>query len=240
MPAPETIAGKCAGHDGASVFWMQYGVLTGRGADSRRRMHGVVYSCRPGRRSPGGWVRLAMERDSSLSDFVNTRLGADGVFCADGAVMEVISRIATKTAAGLLFHEFGRIVPLAHISLVAVEHSKNFHPAALAEINRRDGALWAEVTPSGRELERQVLAWYGREPPHMPKWRNYVPGFFEYMFLRRSNNMLLTAMKLHDALTVLFECPWPSRAGPRRKGRPPRGSQVGRESGGAVESRSGT
>jgi hypothetical protein len=169
-----------------------------------------------------------MERDPSLSDFVSARLGADGVFRTDAAVMQVISRIATKTAAGLLFHEFGRVVPLADISLVAVDHFKNLRPSALAELHRRDDALWAEVTPSGRELERQVFAWDGQEPPHMPKWRIYVPEFFEYMFLRRSNNMLLTALKLHDALTVLLECPWPSRAGPRRKGRPPRGPRAGR------------
>jgi hypothetical protein len=180
----------------------------------------------------GGWVRLAMERDSSLSDFVSTRLGADGVFRADAVIIEVILRIMTKTAVGLLFHEFGRIVPLAHISLVAVEHFKNVHPSALAELHRRDDATWAEVTPTGRELERQVLACYGHEPPHMPKWRKYVPECFEYMFLRRSNDMLLTAMKLHDALTVLLECPWPSRAGPRRHGRPPKAAG-GRESGNA-------
>jgi hypothetical protein len=172
--------------------------------------------------APGGWVSLAMERDSSLSDFISARMGADGVFRPDGAVIEVISRVVTKTAAGLLFHEFGRIVPLDHISLLAIEHSKNVHPCALAELHRRDDSLWAEVTPSGRELERQVVACYGHEPPHMPKWRKYLPEFFEYMFLRRSNNTLLTVMKLHDALTVLLECPWPSSAGPRRKGRPPR------------------
>lgn len=172
--------------------------------------------------APGGWVRVAMEKDSSLNSFVGARLGADGVFRADAPVMEVISRIATKTAVGLLFHEFGRIVPLTSISLVAVEHAKNVDPSALAELHRRNDSLWAEVTPSGRELERQVLAWSGQAPPHMPKWRKYVPAFFEYMFLRRSNGTLLTVMKLHDALTVLLECPWPSRAGPRRKGRPPR------------------
>jgi len=153
--------------------------------------------------APGGWVHLALGRDSSLSDFVCTRLGADGVFRADTAVMEVISRIATKTAAGLLFYEYGRIVSLVDISIVEVEHCKNVHPPALAELHRRDDALWAAVTPSGRELERQVLDWDGQEPPHMPKWRIYVPEFFEYMFLRRSNNMLLTAMKLKRQSTLI-------------------------------------
>jgi hypothetical protein len=172
--------------------------------------------------APGGWVRLAMEKDASLSDFVGTRLSAGRVFRADEAVMDVISRIATKTTVGLLFYEFGRIVPLTSISLVAVDHSKNVDPSALAELHRRNDGLWAELTPSCRELERQVLAWYGQDPPHMPKWRKYVPEFFEYMFLCRSNGMLLTVIKLHDALTVLLECPWPSSAGPLRNGRPPR------------------
>jgi len=56
----------------------------------------------------------------------------------------------------------------------------------------------------------------------MPKWRIYVPDYFEYMFIRRSNNTLLTAMKLHNALTVIAECPWPNTAGPRRWGNHPR------------------
>jgi hypothetical protein len=173
--------------------------------------------------APGGWVHLAMQRDSTLRDFVNTRLGADGVFHPDNKVREAIARVMKKTAAGLLFHEFGRIVPLSTIALIAIEHAKNVHPSALAEIHRREGAGWAEVTPSGRELERQVAALLGNEaPPHMPKWREYISGFFEFMFLRRSKGTMLTAMKIHDALTVLVESPWPARAGPRRKGRPPR------------------
>jgi hypothetical protein len=138
------------------------------------------------------------------------------------AVIHAVTRVMVKTAAGLLFYEFGRIAPLRDIALVAVEHARNVHPSALAESFRRADAGWAEVTSSGRELKRQALALYGYEPPHMPNRSEYVPEFFEYMFLRRSSSQLLTAIKLHDALTVLLECPWPSRAGPRRKGRPPK------------------
>jgi hypothetical protein len=104
--------------------------------------------------------------------------------------------------------------------MLGIEHSKNLHPLAFAEQNRRDDSLWAEVTPSGRELERQVLAVFGHEPPNMPDWKVYVPEFFEYLFVRRSNNKLLTVVKLHEALTVLMECPWPADAGPLRKGKP--------------------
>jgi hypothetical protein len=174
----------------------------------------------------GGWVHSKMQKDSALRDFVGKRLGADGVFHPDAAVFEAISRVMTKTATGLLFYEYGHIVPLCDMAFIGIEHARNVPPSAFAEIHRRDDAAWAEVTPSGRELGRQVVALFGNEqPPHMPKWREYVPEFFEYMVLRRSNGLLLTAMKLHDALTVLLECPWPSRAGPRRKGRPPRGDK---------------
>jgi hypothetical protein len=169
----------------------------------------------------GGWIHLAMQRDPALGDFIGKRLAPDGVFRPDSAVIDPISRVLAKTTAGLLFHEFGRVVSMRDLVLLAVEHTRNVHPSTLAETYRRDDSTWGEVTPSGRELERQVIGVYGQEPPHMPKWRVYVPDFFEYMFLRRTNGMLLTAIKLHDALTVLMECPWPSRAGPRRKGRPP-------------------
>jgi hypothetical protein len=172
--------------------------------------------------APGGWVHAATQRDASLREFINSRLGQDGMFRADGIVKETIARVMSKTAAGLLFYEFGRIVPLAEIRVLDMDHAQNVNPLALAERYRRDDSMWAEVTPSGRELERQVIALSGGEPPHMPEWRAYVPGFFDYMFLRRSNNRLLTAMKLHDSLTVVVECPWPSGAGPRRGGQPPR------------------
>ena len=170
--------------------------------------------------APGGWVHSAMQRDSGLRNFVQARLGADGIFRPDDAVFQAISRIATKTAAGLMFHEFGRPVPMSEIVLVAIEHVKNIHPSATAELYRQVDARWAEVTASGRELQRQAIATRGDEPPNMPKWCQYMPGFFEYLFVRRSNDKLLTAMKLHEALTVLMECPWPFRAGPRRRGRP--------------------
>jgi len=171
--------------------------------------------------APGGWIHSAMERDASLRDFISSRLGADGIFRPDQAVLDAISRTMTKTTAGLLFHEFGRVVPMDNIQIVSVQHTKNVHPSAFVEQHRRDDSCWAEVTPSGRELERQVLAEYGHEPPNMPNWRVYVPEFFEYMFIRRSNHKMLTALKIHDALTVLLECPWPAKAGPRRGGKPP-------------------
>ncbi len=172
--------------------------------------------------APGGWLHSAMERDASLREFISSRLGADGILRPDQSVIDTIARIVTKTAVGLLFHEFGRLVPMRDIHVLTIEHTKNMNPSALAELHRRDDGFWAEVTPSGRELERQVLAVYGYEPPNMPDWRAYAPGYFEYMFLRRSNARLLTMLKIHDALTVIVECPWPTRAGPRRGGKPPR------------------
>jgi hypothetical protein len=172
--------------------------------------------------STGGWVHAALQADRALNDFIASRVGIDGVFRPDAMVLQMITRIMAKTTTGLLFHEFGRIVPTSKIEIVAVEHTENTHPLALIECHRRDHEGWADVTPSGRELERQALAICGAVPNNMPKWRVYVPDYFEYMFVRRSNNTLLTAMKLHNALTVLAECPWPNRAGPRRNGRPPK------------------
>ncbi|MBL9085435.1 MAG: hypothetical protein JNK76_26760 [Planctomycetales bacterium] len=157
-----------------------------------------------------------------MNEFITSRLDNNGIFHPDTEVMRVFRRIMEKTITGLLFHEFGRLVSTSEVDVIAIEHAENTHPLALVESHRRDDSGWAEVTPSGRELERQVLAVYGQAPRNMPKWRTYVPDYFEYMFIRRSNNMLLTAMKLHNALTVIAECPWPNRAGPRRKGKPPR------------------
>lgn len=158
----------------------------------------------------GGWVASAMRRDAALGEFISSRLGDDGIFYPDEAVASALARIMAKTATGLLFYEFGRLMPPAKVSVVAIEHAHAIHPLALVEQHRRDDGFTAEVTPSGRELERQVVALYGLPPPNMPKWRTYVPGYFEYLFIRRSNNTLLTALNLHDALTVLLECPWPN------------------------------
>lgn len=141
--------------------------------------------------APGGWVHAAMGRDEGLRHFVGTRLGADGIFRPDQAVLATISRIMTKTVVGLLFHEFGRVVPMDEIRVMAIEHTRNTSPSALTELYRRDDGGWAEVTPSGRELERQVLAVYGHEPSYMPDWRVYVPGYFECMFIREPTESFL-------------------------------------------------
>lgn len=171
---------------------------------------------------PGGWVASAMQRDASLDSFIKSRLGDDGIFRPDAAVASAITRVMEKTVTGLLFHEFGRVIAPEQCTMLAIDHVANIDALALIEQYRRDDGGYAEVTASGRELERQALAMYGLRPSNMPKWRVYVPGFFEYMFIRRSNSKLLTGVNLHDALTVIVECPWPSRAGPRRKGKPPK------------------
>lgn len=170
----------------------------------------------------GGWVNAAIERDRSLRDFIEKRLGPDGIFRVDSTVFDIFSRIMIKTGVGLLFYEFGRPVARDKLRVIGIEHSANVQADAFVECHRRVEADWAEVTPSCRELERQVMAVYGLAPRHMPKWKVYVPGFFEYMFIRRTNAKLLCAMKLHDTLTVVTECPWPSMRGPKRAGKPRR------------------
>lgn len=172
---------------------------------------------------PGGWMHRDIQRDASLKRLLYERLGPDGFFHMDEVVLQIFRRVMSKTASGLLFHEFGRTVPVNQIKLLGIDHARNIEPSAFVEINRHEGLEYAEVTPSGRELERQVVALFGAgPPPHMPNWKVYVPEFFEYMFIRRTVGTLLTALKLHDALTVVLECPWPSRAGPRRGGHPSR------------------
>src|SRR5262249_53732945 len=145
----------------------------------------------------------------SLRYFISSRLGNDGAFRPDQAVIATFARVMTKTAVGLFFHEFGRLVSIDEIRFLVAEHAKNVSPTAFAELHRRDDGLWEEVTPSGHQLERQVLAVFGVDPPNLPAWREYVPGYFEYMFIRRSNAKLLTVLKIHNSLTVLLECPWP-------------------------------
>ena len=168
----------------------------------------------------GGWLDSAKKKDISLARFLDERLGADGIFKVDERVIQCLSRVLTKTAVGLIFFEFGLIVPKENICLVGLEHAKNILPDAFVEQFRRSDNAWAEVTPSGRELERQVMALAGLRPPHTSPWKTYIAGFFEYKLIRRSNQTLLCAMLLHDSVTALFESPWPSQAGPRRRGKP--------------------
>lgn len=168
----------------------------------------------------GGWVHAALEKDKALKGFINSRLRNDGVFMPDQEAIDVLVRVAKKTATGLLFYEFGKIIRPENLEVIAVEHAKNVLPSVLVELHRRDGKGYAEVTSTGRELERQVMALCGFEPRHMPPWNVHIKEFFEYIFIKRSNNRLLCAMKFHDALTVLLESPWPSEAGPRRVGKP--------------------
>jgi hypothetical protein len=170
--------------------------------------------------APGGWIYSALQQDNALRAFINDRLGSDGIFRVEGDVVCVLTRVMQKTAAGLLFYEFGKLIRPSDCTILTAEHSKNIEATALVESYRRDDSGWPEVTPSGRELERHVMAAYGLPPRHMPKWRIYVPEFFEYMFIRRSNRKLLCAIKLHDALTILLQCAWASAAGPRRRSRP--------------------
>lgn len=170
--------------------------------------------------SKGGWVYSAGIQDVTLRRFIDERIGTDGLFRMDNAVLTVFQRVLTKTAVGLLFYEFGRVIRRDRLKLIGLEHAHNVQPNAYVELHRREDTGWAEVTPSGRELERQVMAVCGITPRFMPAWKLYVQGFFEYMFIRRANAKLLCALKLHDALIGVIECPWPSMQGPRRVGKP--------------------
>jgi hypothetical protein len=73
----------------------------------------------------GGSVFSALQRDAALRTFIHSRLGNDGIFHPDAEVLATISRVMRKTVVGLLFHEFGRVVPIRDVELVAIEHNKN-------------------------------------------------------------------------------------------------------------------
>lgn len=173
---------------------------------------------------PGGWLHRAKESDAALAQFIGSRVNKDGFFQVDHEVKDTLATVMAKTAVGLLFHEFGRIVTLESITLAGLEHARNILPEAFLEMHRQEGHGFAEVTPSGRELERQIQALLGLRPRHSAIWKIYVPGYFEYAFIRCSDQTMLCGMKVHDALTGVVRCPWPSRAGPRRRGAPPRGT----------------
>jgi hypothetical protein len=109
-----------------------------------------------------------MQRDESLRQFVSSRQGADGMFRLDQEVTSTIERIAKKTAFGLLFQEYGRLVPFSDLQVIAMQHANNVHPNALTEQHRyaafhgfRVGGLrraalhpWLQpVAPLGRRAE---------------------------------------------------------------------------------------
>ncbi len=166
-----------------------------------------------------GWLFQKKRRDKKLRDFIDSRLTEDGIFLLDQNAFDVIARIATKTTVGLLLYEFGRVVSMADVCVVGLEHTKNYDPTAFAEIHRRDDGLCPEITSSGRELERQVQAMFGIPSKNTAKWKIFIPDYFEYLFMERSNGKLLTGLNFHNAITILLECPWPSMAGPNRKKR---------------------
>lgn len=168
----------------------------------------------------GGWLHAAMQRDRRLRDFIDNRLQRDGMFGVDNTAADVFSRVLIKTAVGLLFYEFGQVIAREELKIIGLEHTHNVQPDAFVELHRRVEPGWAEVTPSCRELERQVMALCGIRPRNMPRWKIHVAGFFEYMLIRRTNAKLLCAIKIHDAITVVVESRWPFRAGPLRKGKP--------------------
>ncbi len=116
----------------------------------------------------GGWVYLAMNADQTLGDFIRRRMGRDGSFCPDDAVTHSMSRIMTKTATGLLFHEFGRVVPPGRINMIAVEHAKTINSLALVEQYRRDDWGWAEVTPSGANSKGRFALFTDKSHPTCP------------------------------------------------------------------------
>jgi hypothetical protein len=104
--------------------------------------------------APGGWMDQDIQRDASLRRLLNERLGPDGFFQIDELIVQIFTRVMSKTALGLLFHEYGRPIPLNQIKLLGIEHAHNIEPSAFVEINRHEGLEYAEVSPSGRELER--------------------------------------------------------------------------------------
>lgn len=162
-----------------------------------------------------GWLAKTKARDSRIRQFIDSRMTSDGYFQPDDLTIRAISKVAVKTAVGLLFYEYGRVVQRQDVAVLGIDHAKRIDPNAFIE-NFRIPSGWAEVTPSGKQLERQVQAAFGISPKGATPWREFLPEFFEYKFISGLNSKLLIGLKFHDAILVVLESPRPSSAGPNR------------------------
>ncbi len=190
-------------------------------------------------RRPGGRVERTMARDARLRSIIESARRADGNYELAGELLASFDRVMRKTAQGLFFGLYERLVPKDQVEVRLVSDQRFLTPERVIDQMRppqfrditdeplpaitpcswpvREPVFFVTVQPATGGNPVQRLFRLARETP--VDWIEFQPGVFRFAFVMSDDHQAVCVLDLWKTLVVAVAAPWPDRRGPMRRGR---------------------
>jgi hypothetical protein len=183
-------------------------------------------------------VARSLARDKRLRSTIDSARRPDGNYELSGPILDSVERVMRKTAQGLFFGLYDRLLSARDIQLQFVSDQRFITPEQLVD-EIRPGSL--------RDITDQPLpaitpsCWMVREPVFFVKFGNPNLGFVErifrlvretpidwvdfqrgvvrFAFIKSDARTAVCVLDLWKTLVVSLKAPWPARRGPLRRGK---------------------
>lgn len=188
---------------------------------------------------PNGRLSRALARDKRLQGVLARSRQPDGNYGLTDEIMRAFQRVFCKTAQGLFFGLYERLVPKDQLHLIRVENRRlmspddlilELRPSPLQDItdkplsaispnswHTREPIYIMELQPvNGGPPVRRVFH-LTRETP--AEWGMFQDGIFQYTFIKREEGGIVCVLNLWKTLLIAVAAPWPDGRGPIRRGK---------------------
>jgi hypothetical protein len=190
-------------------------------------------------RQHDGRLFRALERDAKLRGQIDAARRDDGAIQLVGDVGLAFDTVFKKTARGLFWGLYGRLVPIEDLFLHMVSDQRfqtvdsvitEIRPSPLEDItdkpmseispnswHTRQPVFFMKLAPAGGGAPQQRIFRLVRETA--VDWICYQEGIFRVGFVKSKEGKAACVFDLWKSITVVVTAPWPDGRGPIRKGK---------------------
>jgi len=190
-------------------------------------------------REPGGRIERAMARDKRFRSVIEEARREDGNYEMAGELLASFDRVMKKTAQGLFFGLYQRLVSAHEIEVLFISDQRFATPDQVVDQIRpplfrdiTDEPL-PEITPSSWPVREPIFFVTLQTEPGTPPlqrlfrmvretpvvWEDFQPDVFRFGFVKSESGRAVCVMDLWKTLVVAVAAPWPDSRGPLRRGR---------------------
>lgn len=190
-------------------------------------------------RQAGGRLDRALQRDVRLRGVLDQALQPNRSYQLAGELLVAFQRVLRKTAQGLFFAMYERLVPAEQVQLIRVfdqrmvsreEVVADLRPNPLVDITDEPVS---EISPSSWHVREPIFIMEMRpleggspskrafrlKRDEEPEWISFQSNVFEFAFVKREQEGIACVIELWETLIVAVAAPWPDDRGPLRRGR---------------------
>lgn len=189
-------------------------------------------------RKPGAWLERTLQRSPKIKQILEAARQPGGRYSLTGNLLESVKRVSSKTAQGMFYGLYDRVVPKEDLTLIRIEDQREttvedviiaIRPNPLVDIT--DEPL-SEISPHSWHARQPIITMELVDPATRQKcqrvfrlvrdtpteWFPFQENTFRAVVVKCDDGCACI-MDLWKTLIITVKAPWADDRGPLRRGR---------------------